>query len=287
MVDVQCLLLFLNLLFRLIDAVYQFDLIEVSDILRLTIKNLPIDYSLWDIDITDKPSWLEKFSIDTLLNIENSGELYKNLFEVDKEFVPVYFNYTFPVKNNSNDRKSNFYNVTTTLLGCDEKFFSRNSEEEIQDKLSDAGMWYNPTLIPFQYGLLDCELEFLEPKEISLGLVSLISPLAKQTNNMWLYFRMKGNIFLLSKTLSEELYFDVSSNQIIYKKNNDIVAFFGDFLEDFKDTAPFAEPTGYGNYLIIKKSFLKEFITKNKKYKIGILAKHTSIKKNSLGREIK
>ena len=36
---------------------------------------------------------------------------------------------------------------------------------------------------------------------------------------------------------------------------------------------------------MVKKSFLKEFITKNKKYKIGILAKHTSIKKNSLGRE--
>lgn len=87
---------------------------------------------------------------------------------------------------------------------------TRIVKKEIQNKLSDAGMWYNPTLIPFQYGLLDCELEFLEPKEISSELVSLISPLARQTNNMWNYFRMKENIFLLSKTLSKELHFDIS-----------------------------------------------------------------------------
>lgn len=271
--------------FRLIDALYQFDLIGISDILRLTIMNLPVDYSLWDMYLVEKPNWLQKFSINTLLNIENSEEIYKNLFEDDKEFIPVYFNYSFPLKNNSDERKSNFYNITATLFGCNEKFIDTYSEEEIQNKLSDAGMWYNPTLIPFQYGLLDCELEFLEPKEISSELVSLISPLARQTNNMWNYFRMKENIFLLSKTLSKELHFDISTNQIIYKKNNEIVAFLGDFLEDFKDTTPFGEPIGYGTYLMVKKSFLKEFITKNKKYKIGILAKHTSIKKNSLGRE--
>lgn len=270
--------------FRLIDAVYQFDLIEVSDILRLTIMNLPVDYSLWDICLTDKPSWLNKFSIDVLLNVENSGNLHKNLLDVDKEFIPVYLNYTFPVKNNSNEQKSNFYNVTTTLFGCDEKFFERNSEEEIHTKLSDAGVWYNPTLAPFKYGLLDCELEFLEPKEISSELVSLISPLARQTNNMWNYFRMKENIFILSKTLSKELHFDISSNQIVYKKNNKVVAFFGDFLEDFKDATPFGEPIGYGIYLIIKKSFLTEFI-KNRDYKIAVLAKHTSIKKNNFGQE--
>ena len=170
------------------------------------------------------------------------------------------------------------------MFVCNEKFIDRYSEAEIQDKLSDVGMWYNPTLTPFQYGLLDCELEFIEPKEISSELVPLISPLARQTNNMWNYFRMKENIFLLSKTLSKELHFDISSNRIIYKKNNEIVAFFGDFLEDFKDTKPFGEPIGYGTYLMIKKSFLSEF-TEEKKCKVGILAKHTSIKLNSLVRE--
>lgn len=271
--------------FRLIDALYQFDLIGISDILRLTIMNLPVDYSLWDISLVEKPNWLPKFSTNKLLKIENPEEIYSNLFEINKEFIPVYFNYSFPIKNSASELKSNFYNITTTLFVCNEKFIDRYSEAEIQDKLSDAGMWYNPTLTPYQFGLLDCELEFLEPKEISSELVPLISPLARQTNNMWNYFRMKENIFLLSKTLSEELYLDISSNQIIYKKNNEVVAFYGDFLEDFKDTTPFGEPMGYGTYLMIKKSYLKEFITKNKKDKIGILAKHTSIKKNSLGRE--
>ncbi|GGP06240.1 hypothetical protein GCM10010992_25660 [Cloacibacterium rupense] len=270
--------------FRLIDAVYQFDLIAVSDILRLTIMNLPVDYSLWDINVIDKPNWLPKFSTNKLLKIENTQEIYSNLFEIGKDFIPVYFNYSFPLKNNPDERKLNFYNITITLFGCNEKFIDTNSEEEIQDKLSDAGMWYNPTLIPFQYGLLDCELEFLGPKETSSEFVPLISPLARQTNNMWNYFRMKENIFLLSKTLSEELHFDISSNQIIYKKNNEVVAFFGDFLEDFKDTRPFGEPIGYCTYLMIKKSFLKEFSEK-RKCKVGILAKHTSIKLNSLGRE--
>lgn len=270
--------------FRLIDAAYQFDLIKVSDILRLTIMNLPVDYSLWDIYLTDRPSWLHKFSIDTLLNVENFGNLHKNLLDVDKEFIPVYFNYTFPAKNHSNERKSNFFNITTTLFGCDKKFIDMNSEVQIQNKLFDAGIWYNPTPIPFQYGLLDCELEFIKPKEISSGLISLISPLARQTNNIWNYFRMKENIFLLTKTLSGELHFEISSNQIIYKKNNEIVAFFGDFLEDFKDTTPFGEPIGYGTYLMIKKSLLQDF-TKKKKCKVGILTKHTSIKKNNLGQE--
>lgn len=76
----------------------------------------------------------------------------------------------------------------------------------------------------------------------------------------------------------------ISSNQIIYKKNDEVVSFFGDFLEDFKDTKPFGEPIGYGTYLMIKKSFLSEF-TEEKKCKVGILAKHTSIKLNSLVRE--
>lgn len=69
----------------------------------------------------------------------------------------------------------------------------------------------------------------------------------------------------------------ISSNQIIYKKNDEIVAFFGDFLEDFKDTTAFGEPIGYGTYLMIKKSFMKEFI-KNKKYKIDFLAKHNLLR---------
>lgn len=271
--------------FRLIDALYQLDLIGISDILRLTIMNLPVDYSLWDISLVEKPNWIQKFSINKEGDIENFREICKNLFEGDEEFVPIYFNYSAPVKTNSDEPKSNFYKINTTLFICNEEFININSAEEIQDQLADGGIWYNPTFIPFQYGLLDCELEFLEPKEISSELVSLISPLSRQTNNMWNYFRMKENIFLLSKTLSEELHFDISSNQIIYKKSNDVVAFFGDFLENFKDTTPFGEPMGYCTFLMIKKSFLKEFITKKKKYKIGILAKYTSIKKNSLGRE--
>lgn len=91
--------------------------------------NLPVDYSLWDMYLVEKPNWLQKFSINTLLNIENSEEIYKNLFEDDKEFIPVYFNYSFPLKNNSDERKSNFYNITATLFGCNEKFIDTYSEE--------------------------------------------------------------------------------------------------------------------------------------------------------------
>lgn len=84
--------------FRLIDALYQFDLIMISDVLRLTIMNLPVDYSLWDINVIDKPNWLPKFSTNKLLKIENTEEIYSNLFKINKEFMPVYFNYSFPIK---------------------------------------------------------------------------------------------------------------------------------------------------------------------------------------------
>ncbi|WHF51273.1 ATP-binding protein [Chryseobacterium gotjawalense] len=269
--------------FRLIDALYKFDLIEIAAILRLTIMNLPVDYSLWDINTVNKPNWLTKFSINNIFEIENLREMYSNLFEENNEYIPIYFNYSFPVKNNSEDRKSNFYEIETTLFGCDENFIEKNNEKEIHEKLSDVGMWYNPTSIPFQYGLMDCELEFLEPHDSSSELVPLISPLANQTNNMWNYFRMKKGIFLLSNQISKDLNLDISSNQIVYKRTSEIVAFWGDFLEDFKDVTPFDEPLGYGGFLMVKKSYLKEFIEK-RNCKIGAFVKHKSIKKNRLER---
>ncbi|WP_312288109.1 ATP-binding protein [Chryseobacterium gleum] len=270
--------------FRLIDVLYQFGIIEYMDIWELTIKNLPVDYSLWDIDTVDKPNWLPKISINTQLKIENFAEVYSNLFESDREFMPVYFQYSFPLENNSDGRKSNFYEIEAKMFGCNKLFFNENSEKEIYDKLRNVGFWYNPMSIPYQFGILDCDLKFNDSNNLPPELVPLIAPLANQTNNLWNYFRVKNNIFLPTKTFSKDLHFEVSSNQIVYKKNNEIVGFFGDFLQDFKDTRPFGEPIGYGSYLMIKKSYLTEFMRK-KKSKAGILVKHTSIQKNSLGRE--
>ena len=144
--------------------------------------------------------------------------------------------------------------------------------------------WYNPIPTPYQFGILDCELEFNESKHVSSELVPLVAPLVNQTNNMWNYFRVKNNIFLLSKTLSKDLLFDISSSQIIYKNSDGIIAFFGDFLEDFKDTAPFGEPIGYGSYLMVKKSYLENFMEFYNK-KVGVLVKYNLIKKKNLGRE--
>ncbi|AZI67476.1 NACHT domain-containing protein [Kaistella daneshvariae] len=270
--------------FRIIDALYQFDLIDYRDIWKLTIKNLPVDYSLWGVAIVNKPDWLPKLSINSSFEIENLKEVYSNLFRSENEYIPLYFSYSSPIKQNPDDRKSNFYELETTLFACNEDFIDISSEEEIHTRLWDVGFWYNPIPTPYQFGILDCELEFNESKHVSSELVPLVAPLVNQTNNMWNYFRVKNNIFLLSKTLSKDLLFDISSSQIIYKNSDGIIAFFGDFLEDFKDTAPFGEPIGYGSYLMVKKSYLENFMEFYNK-KVGVLVKYNLIKKKNLGRE--
>ena len=50
--------------FRLIDFIYQFGEIKFIDFWQLTIKNLPVDYSIWGIETIKKPKNWQEFTVN-------------------------------------------------------------------------------------------------------------------------------------------------------------------------------------------------------------------------------
>lgn len=269
--------------FRLIDFIYQFGEIKFIDFWQLTIKNLPVDYSIWGIETIKKPKNWQEFTVNKLGEIENLSQVISSFYDNKDKNVPIYYYYSFPLNHNDSNCNSRFFEIEFTLFGYDEQFDIDIEAEDIYRKLSNFAFWYNPVTQPFRFGILDCELAFHQTKSPHSGFFPLAVPISNQTNNMWQYFRMKNNINLLSESLSSGLILENSSGILQYKNNDKVVAFYHDFLDDFKDVYRYDEPFGYGNFLNIDKSYLDKYIEK-KELDIAVLVKQTLITKNSASR---
>ncbi|MGV4415538.1 MULTISPECIES: ATP-binding protein [Chryseobacterium] len=247
---------------HVVDALYNLKRIEFFDLWQLTLKNLPVDYSILKINLEVRPEWWFSLNVENFRSFDlhqNYSQLLINWFKNSDILFPLYYNATY-----SSDKS--FYGSTvfcqfkSIAIAIPKNYDIDLDPEMLFDDLENRGVWDSYNEYPEYYGFYEGKLIFTGTNE-----VDLVLPLVKHTRvfpgNIWQYYRMNDGIFLLSPTLMDHLELDCISNKIQFKDNrNNMVAFFGDFLYNFNDTSQFGEPIPYNSYLMMDKGYLNKFL---------------------------
>ncbi|MBL1220414.1 ATP-binding protein [Chryseobacterium sp. L7] len=248
---------------KLVDFLYNYNLIDSNDLWHYTIKNLPIDYSLWKIKFTQCPSWWPQLNIKDSRTIEEIDDYKTVLIEFlqkDNDSIPLFFNGNFSHGDNHYD--SNVYCQLKAFAFATPKTSSLQMDaKQLYKHIAMSGFWYPANAHFHNYGTLDGKLRFHQNNQ-SNQYVPLISEIRTLANNMWQYYRMKDNIVLLSPIFDQETRLDYSSGILTFTKDQNEIASFNDFLLNFKDTSRYGTPAPYNSYLIIDRKYLRSFLKK-------------------------
>ncbi|MDV2442548.1 hypothetical protein CMV00_01875 [Elizabethkingia anophelis] len=268
---------------RLMDGLYNLDLITITELWLNTIKTLPVDYSLWKIKTVLIPTWWPKIKLE---ESKSDHELfdYKKTSIIDifknHESIPLFFNSHFSSEHNFYD-STTYYHIKILAFACNPEVISELNPSKTYEELSESGFWYSNGKQYYNYGSLDGKLEF-NPGLKELKVVPLVSELRGYSNNIWQYYRAMNNIVLLSPIFNG-IEINFSSNQLQFKQEKEI-AHFGDFLTSFTDSCKVGEPIPYNSYLTINREYLDTSLKENK-LTLAFVIKQSIIRKDMMDRD--
>ena len=266
-----------------LEYLYKIKCISFSDLNDYLIKSLPIDILLWDINVGEKPSWWPEITIPKeFVNSKDYTEKVIEFIKNDNPQLPLYF------KGNYSTTKE-FYN-SNSYCEIESIVFMTNQHRSTIEKidlsivykqLKNTGIWY--VLGDTINSNFEENLRFNGYCESNLC-ISLISPMRSFLNNTWQYYRVFNDIKLLSPFLSSTLDLVVNNGILEYEDKGKKIAYFSDFLVNFKDSCYYEEPIPYNHYLMIDREYIN-YISKDYEMKLMVMIKQEIIVKDRMSRD--
>ena len=252
---------------KVLDYLYVNGLINRQKLFTLALRFIPIDMSIWDVKISQKPKWWPEFVIKA-----KDGEQVN----LSSQLITPIRDILYPIKgwrvfhlNGSIVPRTNFYD--SNLNGRIEILpFAYNlngtkipNNETIFQKAQDFGMYFQSMVNTSSiFSLKDLSFYQGSPfpiKEQDMDIFPLLSRTPLYTSNIWQYYRLWNSLKLPIPHLFNTDKIKLDSEGITLVNETDSPIFKSrDFLFGLRDRA-FAKigmPTG--RYILVQEQFIEK-----------------------------
>jgi len=251
--------------FALLDGLYDFGIIDYGTFYRMTLKNLPVDPSVWSVSPGQKPAWWPVFEMPILKPGDEYPELEKLLTEAFEKTGDL----TILSMNATYFNGENFY---TSETYCTQEVIAfaypseqppKISADQIFKEISNAGAYFGGAERPSKFGTFDSNVVFSSQQEPGYTLQPLSAELRIYAHHIWEHFRLFHPFKLLHPMLTGQLKLQTGETSIDYLKDGKILAQSADFLSGLRHTMnPHVHLIPYSNYLTVETGYLFEFLEK-------------------------
>ncbi len=269
--------------FKLLDYLSELWIISNDELFHYTLRNFPIDPSIWNIKLSKKPKWWPRIQeIQKEDIVLKKAELISSISKT----LSSDSNYQLLHLSGAISPPRQFYEDTVEgtihILPFAFKKSSKLSDaRKIYSSIEKAHFrWYPKVVSYLNFGVFENELGFI-PEEQSIfvdktEIIPLVGGLLFPGPHMWQYFRWRYHFRLLSPLLATSLKLDTSSNFIQYLDNKKIIAKVIDFADGLRDRAEHQKVIPSGNYITISKEYLNEVLrSKNLKLAYVVRQRHS------------
>lgn len=254
--------------FKIIDSLYDMGLLDIGTFFRLTLKILPIDYSIWEVSPQRKPEWWPKYHVPLI----KSGDAHPDLSEeLNQAFIASGDN-TILSMNAVFHHGEDFYSAETYYVQKTIAFAYPSNQtlienaDQIYDQIHANGFLYPKIRNLNEFGSLDNDLGYSarNRKPAISGLQPLTAQLNIPAHHIWEYYRIFNPFILLHPLLGSGLRLEPKTDGIFYFSKERPIAKAADFMSGLRETFNHQlHLIPHSNYLVIDNAFFKDILQKN------------------------
>lgn len=249
--------------FVILDGLYDMGFIDYGTLFRLTLKNLPVDPSVWSISPGQQPVWWPVFEMPLL----KSGDEYPEIEEPITESFSNTGDQTVLSMRATYFNGDDFYSAETY---CSQEIIAfayptdnlpRIGADQIFRAVSNSGFYYPKINSPSNFGVLDNDIVFHGEQVCRGNIQPLSARLNIYTHHIWEHFRIFEAFKLLHPFLTEHLDMKVAKNSVDYSHEGQVIAKSADFMSGLRDTMnPHVRLIPYSSYLTINTVYLNDVL---------------------------
>ncbi|RYZ55990.1 MAG: ATP-binding protein [Sphingobacteriales bacterium] len=258
--------------FLILDGLYDMGYIDYSTLFRMTLKNLPIDPSVWAVSPGRQPGWWPVFKMSLL----KSGEEYPEITEPLLNSFSQLQDQTVLFLNTTYFEGTEFYEAETF---CSQQIIAfaypagrlpTHGADRIFKEMNGPGFYYPNVNSPSNFGVLNNELLYYGEKDHIDQLQPLSAPLKIFAHHIWEHFRIYNTFRLLHPILAGGLDIRPMQSSIGYLKKEKVVAMCSDFMSGLRETMnPNVRLVPHSSYLTIDTAHLMGVLERD-----GLLLAH-------------
>lgn len=254
--------------FNILDYMYHEGELPYGLFYHMTLKNLPVDPSVWSVQPVLQPKWWPAWTMPTL----KPGDEYPELPNVNPSYGADQEQHTILSSRMAYCDAENFYHAKSFAVQRRRAFVypkgkpPRIKSEQLFSILEYGSLLYPKIEVPQNFGVLDNQLGYLDRNrnQMSSQLVSLTVQVDIGAHHIWEHYRLSNSLRLLHPLLSADLELAIMETGIGYFSDKRCIGEAGDFMNGFRDTRnPRLRIEPHQNYLMINTTFLKEKLQRN------------------------
>ncbi|MBB6324464.1 hypothetical protein FHS59_000079 [Algoriphagus iocasae] len=276
--------------FRLLDYLYNQNIITIFDLFKYTVANFTIDPSVWNIHLGSRPSWWPQLKgYPKLKYDEEPPELNMDIEKLlsSVENIQVLSLNTALPNAEYFYHGDYFYGLEILPFAFSGEWDCQVEASQIYHRLKiNAGNWYPGIKDMRDFGVFSNKLKFHNPigKAMINGseIIPLVAPV-RSNGNMFQYYRSFYPCRLLTPIIKRNLDLKMDENCLNYTRGDKILGYYQDFLDGLRDASDMAELLPYNTYLTLDKTYLRDFL-KEENLNLGYAIKKTLYTKNKYGR---
>lgn len=286
--------------FRLLDYLEDDSIISSADFRRYTLKNLPVDVSLWNIKLSATPEWWPNTQRSSE-NPEDEDALARlelkpsspSLLHTNADHQLLYLNGALipPSGNHYEDTMQGVLHVLP--FGYSPNYESLPDAETLFKALQQRnGFWYPSMPNSREFGIFQNEMRYSErvksQKIVVAGTVitPLISQIILAASHPWQYYRLAYDFNLLAPILKGSSKLETTT-RLRYNNNGQTVCEIHDFASGIRSSAAHDAIIPTGKYILIQKAYLEAILAQHT-LKLGfVYSLEYRMRENSWSKEVK
>jgi hypothetical protein len=254
--------------FNILDYMYHEGKLPYGLFYHMTLKNLPVDPSVWSVQPVLQPKWWPTWTMPTL----KSGDEYPELPNLNPSYGPDQQQHTILSCQMVYCDAENFYHAKSFAVQRRRAFAYHKGKppkiksDQLFSILEHDSFLYPEIDAPQNFGLLDNELGYMDRNrgQMHSQLVSLSLQVDIGTHHIWEHYRLSNPLRLLHPLLSIDMNLEILESGIGYFSHSKCIAEAGDFMTGYQDTKnPRLRVDPHQNYLMIDTTFLKQKLEQN------------------------
>jgi hypothetical protein len=256
---------------RVLQYMFDFNLIDENDYYRYMYSTFPIDISLWKIKTNRSPSWWPVLSHETekesykneIISFDFPYEYIKNLIGIKNKFTLVGINGTAMPKKGWSEGVSD---TSIYLVGFAYKVTgSKIPDAKIiaEEILNRSFLFTRGNIVPRPFCILEHPNYFIpshtKPSIIDdITIYPLIAPLKELSTNTWQWFRSMHPHMLLFRPPSEDNILRLEKKSLCHYMKDRLIAKSLDWTQGIQERLDLDVP--HGTYIEVDSEYLENYL---------------------------
>ncbi len=250
-----------------LDYLFNLKIIGVNDFFDLTLKNFPVDPSIWEIPMTPKPNWWPRIitSVPAREQTEplNTIDLHEDIIYIEKNKLLLHMHgVASPFTEHYEDETDCQISVIPFMYtGLKQEL---PVPEKLFRELRFFGRWHPiPTRLS-EFETFENPLQYFGRVEqysyIGKSVFPLVGRLWPCTSHIWQYYRWLYDCMLLHPNLAKGLQLVTDPQGIRYTKGKSEIAWQCDFADGVREQADYRRLVPAGRYTIIDRKYMEGYL---------------------------